>query len=145
MCRAGETANDWGEIETIVDSVSDETLQFASSSSGLPADRFKIGTTVALGGMGRIYQAYDRDLGREVLLKVIEDSGYGLKMLERWGRQREVLQRLNHPAIPAALEVGSSRGSFWVATPRFKGQTLAERLRASGPLSFDSAAAAAQG
>jgi serine/threonine protein kinase len=134
LCRSADLGSSYDDSETIVDSVEEGMQPGGPTSADLPTDRFKIGQIVASGGMGRIYQGYDRDLGREVRLKIIEDKSHGPEMLERWRRQKEVLEQLNHPAIPPAIEVGSSGESFWVATPRFTGRTLAEVLRSSGPL-----------
>jgi Ca-activated chloride channel family protein len=134
VCRAPVTASSWDALETIVDAVSQETPPCGKSSPDLPTDRFEIGEILGTGGMGRVYRAHDRDVSREVCLKIVEDERFGPETLERWRRQKEVLERLNHPAIPPAIEVGNSGESFWVATPRFKGRTLAERLRSSGPL-----------
>ena len=110
------------------DSTGESTLSCGPPSPCQLPDRFEIGKTFALGGMGRIYEAFDRDLSREVSLKIVEHEELGPETLERWRRQKEMLERLNHPAIPPAVEVGGSGESCWVVTPRFKGQTLAERL-----------------
>ena len=122
------------------DSSSNMTHSGGPPPLGALPDRFEGGEVVAEGAMGRIYKALDRDRGHEVLVKVTVRGQFSPEMLERWQRQNEALKRLAHPALPPALEIGSSGDSFWVALPIFKGQTLAERLRTAGPMPFREAA-----
>ena len=124
---------------------SDPAGEGAPSGGPPPAgpvpERFEIGEIAASGGMGRVYRAYDRDLNREVALTIIDRGGFGREIIERWRRQNEVLKRLNQPALPPALDIGSTGESCWVAVPAFKGQSLADRLRAAGPMPARDAAA----
>jgi Ca-activated chloride channel homolog len=136
-CAAG--GRSWDDLDALA-SVGEATQPSGPPPPGLPTNRFEIGEIAASGAMGRIYHGYDRDLRRDVSLKLIEHGRLAPGMLDAWRQQKEVLERLNHPALPHALEIGSSGDSVWVATPRFKGRTLAERLRASGPMPFRDAA-----
>ena len=90
--------------------------------------------------MGKIFKAFDRERGFEVLVRMTQPGRFGPEVLERWRAQNEVLKRMGHAAITPALEMGSSGGSIWVVMPMLNGQTLADRLRLSGPMQFREAA-----
>jgi hypothetical protein len=134
FCSPEETASSY-DCRTFIDPVEEDSPPCGPPPSGEIPDRFKTARIIALGGMGRVCEAYDRDLDRDICLKIIHHKSGGAETLERLRREKEALERLSHPTIPAALEVGQSGDSCWVAIARFKGRTLAEMLRDAGVLS----------
>jgi len=100
--------------------------------SGTP---YEIVGTIGRGGMGTVYLARDRDLDREVALKVVEPGDLAERML----REACILARLEHPGIVPVHDVGRlPDGRVFYAMKRVRGQRLdehapgldlAERLR----------------
>jgi len=95
---------------------------------------YEIREPVGAGGMGEVYRAFDRRLGRSVALKVLptrfsEDPD----RLRRFEREARAAGQINHPNILAIHDVGTEQGSPFVVSELLQGRTLREHVRA-GPL-----------
>ncbi|HYJ80965.1 MAG TPA: protein kinase, partial [Longimicrobiaceae bacterium] len=69
------------------------------------AFRYAPGEELGRGGMGIVYRAHDRELDREVALKVLSataDAG----LAARLRREARILARLEHPGIVPVHDVG---------------------------------------
>ncbi|MFO0848425.1 MAG: hypothetical protein U0871_07705 [Gemmataceae bacterium] len=65
------------------------------------ADRFPLGAEIARGGMGVVYAAHDRDLDREVAVKVLRPELRGYPVLaRRFVAEARITARLQHPGVP---------------------------------------------
>jgi serine/threonine protein kinase len=90
----------------------DETLvpPAASRTSDYPQlvtidpQHYVIGKEIAKGGMGRIFTAHDRRLGRSVAIK--ELLGERRDLRERFEREARITARLQHPSIVSIHEAG---------------------------------------
>jgi serine/threonine protein kinase/WD40 repeat protein len=85
------------------------------------------------GGMGIVYKARHRELGRIVALKVLRPDALGEETEARLRREAEALARVQHPHIVQIYEVGLAGGQPYLALEYVSGGTLADRLRA-GPM-----------
>ena len=66
---------------------------------------YVMGGEIARGGMGRILEAHDRRLGRQVAIKeLLYDTG---DLRARFEREARITARLQHPAIVHVLEAGT--------------------------------------
>ncbi|MSO82979.1 MAG: serine/threonine protein kinase [Acidobacteria bacterium] len=82
------------------------------------------------GGMGEVYRAHDRKLGRDVAIKVLLDAlASDPDRIARFGREAKVLAALNHPHIAALYGMEESSGRHFLIMELVEGETLAERLR----------------
>lgn len=101
------------------------------SSSGVldgeKIGRFSILSEVGVGGMGRIYEAYDPNLDRRIALKLLHDSGEGAHR-QRLVREAKALARLDHPNVVTVHDVGVHQGGFFLAMEFVRGGTLKEWL-----------------
>jgi eukaryotic-like serine/threonine-protein kinase len=70
----------------------------------VPRDAYEIGRLIARGGMGRIYRARDRRLGRPVAIK--ELMIFQPASIARFEREARITGRLQHPAIVPVYEAG---------------------------------------
>ncbi|XXX81801.1 serine/threonine-protein kinase [Sorangium sp. So ce134] len=96
------------------------------------AGRFEIDTLLGEGGMGVVFEAWDREERRSVALKLLRDVDEATRA--RFDREAEALAALSHPGIVGYIAHGSTPlGERYLAMERLVGVTLAERL-AAGPL-----------
>ena len=86
------------------------------------------------GGMGDVYRARDRELRRDVALKVLRASlANEPDRLARFRREAQALAALNHPHIGAIYGLETSSGTPALVLELVDGPTLAARI-ARGPL-----------
>ena len=107
--------------------LSDVTLEHLRAVAGEPdADgRYEIVDEIARGGMGTVYRARDRELGREVALKVSLQPGKEAGLEERLLREARVLARLEHPGLVPVHDVGTlPDGRVFYAMKRVRGSRL---------------------
>src|SRR5262245_60568317 len=99
-----------------------------------PADRYELLEEIARGGMGVVYRATDRALGREVAVKVVADRfARDAAVARRFDNEARIAGQLQHPAIPPVHEYGTlSDGRPFLAMKLIKGDTL-DRLLAERP------------
>ena len=88
------------------------------------------------GSMGVTYRALDTNLQLPVALKVIDFKAAGQEInWERFLREARAAARLRHPHVVNVLYYGVARdGQCYYAMELVEGETLAERVRRSGPL-----------
>lgn len=85
-------------------------------------DRYELLELLGRGGMGSVYKARDRRLGRVVALKFI--SGDDPALAQRFMQEARAQARLEHPHICKVYEVGSVDGKPYIAMEFVSGQTL---------------------
>ena len=91
------------------------------------------------GGMGEVYRATDRTLGREVAIKMLPEAftaDPGRR--SRLHREARLLASLNHPNIATVHSLEASDRSYGLVMELVPGQTLGERV-AGGALPVDEA------
>ncbi len=97
--------------------------------------RYEIGSELGRGGMGVVFRAQDRELGRTVALKVLRSDAAirGIRP-ERFVEEARIASQLEHPSILPVYDFGVWSGGEPFFTMRLVlGTSLAERLKA-GPL-----------
>ena len=90
------------------------------------ANRFEVVRRSGSGGMGVIYEARDRELGRTVALKVLDRARANP---ERFLREAIALADLRHPAVVEYIAHGATTaGVCYLAMEWLHGEDLADRL-----------------
>src|SRR5205823_5924599 len=79
------------------------------------ADRYRIDALIGRGGMGAVYRAHDRELERDVAIKVQHTSADG-----RLRREAVAMAKLAHPNVIPVFEVGDG----FVVMELVSGRTL---------------------
>ena len=86
------------------------------------------------GGMSRVFVAEERSLGRHVVVKVLPPELAADVNAERFRREIQLCARLQHPHIVPLLSAGEGEQFLYYTMPFIEGQSLRQRLTASGPL-----------
>ena len=111
-----------------------------SLASGSKLTHYEILGSIGAGGMGEVYRARDRELGREVAIKLLpEDFAQDTERLARLEREARTLASLNHPNIATLYGFERDGATRFLVMELVDGEELAERV-ARGPLPFEEAA-----
>jgi Tol biopolymer transport system component len=104
------------------------------SMIGKTLAHYEITNQLGRGGMGEVYQAKDRKLGRDVAIKVLpEEFARDTDRVARFQREAKLLASLNHPNIAAIHGLEEAEGTTFLVLELVEGQTLADRIKA-GPI-----------
>jgi pimeloyl-ACP methyl ester carboxylesterase len=108
-----------------VDAAALERL-FAGTLSGEPLQigRFLVGRSLGAGGMGSVFLAEDRDLGRTVALKVLHRSD--ADSYRRFRREAMAVAQLSHPAVVQVHELGLDASVPYLVMEYVPGGTAAD-------------------
>jgi serine/threonine protein kinase len=72
---------------------------------------YEITAQIGIGGMGEVYRATDRNLGRDVALKVLPEAfAQDAERLARFEREAKTLASVNHPNIATVYGVEAVDG-----------------------------------
>src|SRR5262245_54997413 len=94
--------------------------------------RYRILEKLGSGGMGEVYLAEDKRLGRKVALKLLaEELTQDRDRLSRFDQEAYAASALNHPNILTIYEMGDEGGRHYIATEFVDGETLRKRLQGS--------------
>jgi tetratricopeptide (TPR) repeat protein len=93
--------------------------------------RYQLLAEVGRGGMAEVWRARDRDLGRSLAVKVLQQGLRGRpELVQRFREEAQVTGQLQHPGIPPVHEVGTlPDGRPFFAMKLVKGRTLDELLK----------------
>ena len=106
------------------------TLPATHSWVGQTIRSYEILALVGVGGMGEVYRARDRSLGREVALKLLpHEVSRDPERVRRLDREARILASLNHPGIATLFGLEEHDGERFLVMELVPGETLAERLR----------------
>jgi serine/threonine protein kinase len=90
---------------------------------------YQVLSLLGVGGMGEVYEARDRKLGRKVAIKVLpEEFVHHPERLSRFQREARMLAALNHPNIATIYGLDQSGSVNYLVMELVPGQTLAERI-----------------
>jgi len=98
-------------------------------------ERYRLGERIARGGMGSVYRAVDENLGRQVAVKVLRrELADDPTFLERFRREARAAAALSHPGVAGVYDYGELGGNAFIVMELVEGETLAERIAATGRL-----------
>jgi serine/threonine-protein kinase len=109
--------------------------------SRLRQGRYELGDLIGVGGVGRVYRAFDRGLNREVAIKMLaphllDDSA----VRGRWRREAEIATQLRHEHIVRTYDVVDDAGAAGIVMELIDGPSLRDVL----PLRTPAAVAVAE-
>jgi serine/threonine protein kinase len=120
-----------------------EVRSRAKDMNGVVIDgRFELRDLVGEGGMGAVYRAWQRSIGREVAIKLIDDRhGRDPMAVRRFLREARLASQLSQPNTVSVFDFGqSSDGRLFIAMELIRGKTLADVLEHDGPFPMTRAA-----
>jgi len=100
-------------------------------------NRYEIGRRVGGGGMGNVYQAYDRNLDYALravkeMIEMFSDPEMREKAVEDFRREAKLLASLKHPSIPIVYDHFIEGGRYYLVMEFIMGGDLATRLKLVG-------------
>jgi serine/threonine-protein kinase len=103
-------------------------------------DRYQIQAHLAQGGMSDIYRAFDLVNRRDVAIKIPDQSIIGdPAQYERFQRELEVINTLNHPAILKGLGSGKYNRIPYLVTEFVDGRSLRTMIDEDAPIPSEDA------
>ncbi|HEV8549597.1 MAG TPA: serine/threonine-protein kinase [Polyangiaceae bacterium] len=103
--------------------------------------RYEIREFIARGGMGEVYEAFDRELRERVALKTVASTVCdNLRAVRRLKGEVQLARRVSHPNVCRIYDVGShalpSTGAqlYFLTMEFVEGETLGQRVRLAGAL-----------
>jgi len=99
-------------------------------SPGTKLGRYEIHSQLGVGGMGEVYLAEDKKLGRKVALKILpaDVAAHHDRML-RFVQEAKAVSALNHPNIITIYEIEQIDSVNFIATEFIDGETLRQRTK----------------
>jgi serine/threonine-protein kinase len=99
-------------------------------------DRYTIVEEIGAGGMGQVYKAIDRRLGKTVALKLIRrETAAQHEALERFRRELALAQEVTHPNVCRVHDLGEVNGLVYISMEHVEGQSLEDLIQSVGHLS----------
>ena len=104
--------------------------------------RYRLDEQIGVGGMSRVFRAFDTLLERPVAIKLMHrDVASHSEQLERFRREARAVAQLNHRHIVTVIDAGEDEGTPYIVFEYVEGETLKERIRRDGRLPVAEAAA----
>jgi len=108
-----------------------------SALIGQSLSHYDVVDRIGSGGMGDVYRATDRVLGRAVAIKILpRNVADDVHRLDRFRLEARAASMLTHPNVAAIYELGEDAGLPFIAMEYVQGRTLDELL-GDGPMTFE--------
>ncbi len=106
------------------------------------AGKYRIERLLGAGGMAEVYEAINIRTDRRVALKwILPALAASPEVLARFRREALAAGRINHPNVVTIFDVVEHQGSACLVMELLAGETLADRMKQTGPMAFVEAVA----
>ncbi|HEX8924871.1 MAG TPA: serine/threonine-protein kinase, partial [Terriglobales bacterium] len=87
--------------------------------------RYEIVAQLGMGGMGAVYKAYDREVQRDIALKVIRpELAENPQILQRFKQELILAREVTHPNVVRIYDIGEAEGVKFITMKFVHGQDL---------------------
>ncbi|HJQ38226.1 MAG TPA: protein kinase [Thermoanaerobaculia bacterium] len=98
-------------------------------TKGTSLGPYEVVAPLGAGGMGEVWRARDRRIGRHVAIKVLgEEFAPGDERLLRFEQEARAAGGLNHPGLVTIFDVGNVDGAPYIVMELLEGQSLRDAL-----------------
>jgi serine/threonine protein kinase len=99
--------------------------------------RFEVVDVLGQGGMGVVYRARQKDIERDVALKMLKgDLALQPDKMKRFRREAQMISRLDHPNIVRVYAIGFEQGQPYIAMEYLSGRQLSDIVDTDGPMNW---------
>ena len=96
-------------------------------------DQFTILKQIGEGGMSRVFEAEDENLGRHVALKILNRTySRDAQRMAQFQQEALITARVTHPNVIKLFSVGFAQGQFFIAMELVTGGSLEARIKRDG-------------
>ncbi|MCG6923446.1 MAG: serine/threonine-protein kinase, partial [Acidobacteria bacterium] len=104
-----------------------------TAQAGQTLSHYRLIEKIGEGGMGVVWRALDKKLGREVALKILPDAvSRDAERLARFEREARLLAALSHPNIVTVFSVEEDSGTRFITMELVQGRSLATMISEAG-------------
>ena len=89
---------------------------------------YEIVAHIGAGGMGDVWRARDKRIGRDVAVKVLPEFAAGDDQVRRFEQEARAAGALNHPGLVTIFDVGRTDGSPYIVMEMLEGETLRDAI-----------------
>lgn len=115
--------------------------QLLAGRSSFTLGKYRLVDLLGRGGMGSVFAAEHKTLGRRVALKIIsKQTGRDPEQLERFLDEARRIAALDHPNIVRAFDVDHEGERYFLVLERVEGRDLQQIVESDGPLDVGRAA-----
>jgi len=123
-----------GLLESQPTQVTHPAVDARELKPGSTLGRYALQHRLGVGGMGVVYQAIDKKLGRVVAIKVLsQQQARSDAAKTRFLREAQAASALDHPNIGAVYDIGEENGELFTVMALYGGETLKQRLERLPP------------
>ena len=95
-------------------------------------DHFELEEELGVGGMGTVYRALDRNLGRSVALKLLQkEQSKNPEFIAQFAHEAAITAAINHPHVVKVFSTGQDHGLVYIAMELVDQGSLDDRLTRS--------------
>lgn len=129
-------------VETAHAAAVSQPLACSLRVGSLVGDRYRVERFIARGGMGEVYEAFDRGQDQRVALKTVKSTlSDSPQAVERLKTEIQLARRVAHPNVCRLYELGCERVStsveiHFLSMEYIDGLSLREKLTSAGRLSI---------
>jgi serine/threonine-protein kinase len=101
-------------------------------------EKYRVEKLLAVGGMGAVYVGTHTALRKRVAIKVLNPQLATPAMVQRFQREAITASQIGHEGIAQVTDLGTSKeGEAFLVMELLEGESLATRLKATGPLPIE--------
>ncbi len=104
------------------------------------AGRYEIIEELGRGGMGTIYRVFDKEIGEDVAIKILNpEVAADRKTIERFRNELKLARRIGHKNVSRMFDLNEAAGRYFISMEYVAGENLASMIKMTRQLSIAAA------